>query len=142
MPFLLRRLYRSRVFCAAEDSVKMNTICSCRSKIHELHPFSRKTDDGRLLFPGRHHGKLVQLQSLHTWACEFENEDCDDVRLSRGYLDDASYGALSNLHTLECDSVGPSFERYLACQCIPMKILRILKCGHQALVDNRPSCPT
>jgi hypothetical protein len=63
-------------------------------------------------------GKLVQLQSLHTWRCHDED-----------YGDNVSYSALSNLqslHTLECDEDrGHHFKRHLA--CIPMKNLRVLK---------------
>jgi hypothetical protein len=63
-------------------------------------------------------GKLVQLQSLHTWRCHDED-----------YGDKVSYSALSNLqslHTLECnEDRGHHFKRHLA--CIPMKNLRVLK---------------
>jgi hypothetical protein len=65
-------------------------------------------------------GKLVQLQSLHTWRClDEEYEKCEDK---------VSYGALSHLqslHTLECEEDRRYFRQHLA--CIPMKNLRILK---------------
>ena len=65
-------------------------------------------------------GKLVQLQSLHTYRCHDEE-----------YRDDSevvSYNALSNLkslHTLECDDNYFHSRHYFA--RIPMKNLRILK---------------
>ena len=64
-------------------------------------------------------GKLVQLQSLHTWYCQGEEYHSDDT---------VSYSALSNLqslHTLECQGDWKNFRRHLA--CIPMKNLRSLK---------------
>ena len=71
-------------------------------------------------------GKLVQLQSLHTWCCfEMENE------FMKG-----SYGSLSNLqslHTLECLDDGHHFSCHLA--NIPMKNLRILNCNDLKVIE-------
>ena len=67
-------------------------------------------------------GKLVQLQSLHTWGCEVEFTDEE----AKG----VSYGALSklqSLHTLECNEDRYYFVGYL--DNIPMENLRILKSG-------------
>ena len=67
-------------------------------------------------------GKLVQLQSLHTYRCREEKYwDKSEV---------VSYNALSNcnlqsLYTLECDENHFDARRYFA--CIPMKNLRTLK---------------
>ena len=65
-------------------------------------------------------GKLVQLQSLHTYRCHDEGY--------RGDSEVVSYNALSNLqslHTLKCDGNHFHSRRYFA--GIPMKNLRILK---------------
>ena len=73
-------------------------------------------------------GKLVQLQSLHTWRCQ------DEENRVRG--DKVSYGALSNLqslHTLECEEDWYQFQRGLA--CIPVKNLRILKSSDLEVIE-------
>ena len=71
-------------------------------------------------------GKLVQLQSLHTWY---------RVHAESGRRGEkVSYGALSNLHTPECRGDGSSFSRYLA--CIPMKNLRILKSDDFKVIES------
>jgi hypothetical protein len=73
-------------------------------------------------------GKLVQLQSLHTWRCHYyeEYEDKPEV----------SYGALSHLqslHTLECEEDRRCVGQHLA--CIPMKNLRILKSSDDEVTE-------
>ena len=74
-------------------------------------------------------GKLVQLQSLHTWHCQHEEYHYS--------ADKGSYEALSNLqslHTLECQADWQNFRRHLA--CIPMKNLRILRCSDSEVIKS------
>ena len=75
-------------------------------------------------------GKLVQLQSLHTWHCQHEEFHYSADKRSL-------YGALSkfqSLHTLECQGDWQNFRRYLA--CIPMKNLRILKSSDSEVIES------
>ena len=72
-------------------------------------------------------GKLVQLQSLHTWLCRVEEYT---------FGNKVSYDALSNLqslHTLGCDADSNYFGSQLA--CISMKNLQILKSGDKAVTE-------
>ena len=83
-------------------------------------------------------GKLVQLQSLHTWRCEVEYKD-QEAEVSLPFR---ALSNLQSLHTLECSEDGLHFRHYLG--YISMENLRILKSGdlqvtHTMLLTSDPS---